>query len=141
MRGSQATAGLLSSHGLRRTAAREAVLTLLLERGEPLSHADIRRAVGRSADRVTLYRTLEALHRARLVHQVLGEDGVWRYCSHDPAEPGCPGNHPHFLCLRCGRMVCLKDQPLPRVRVPARFEVKSKQLVLFGRCSACRRAP
>jgi Fur family ferric uptake transcriptional regulator len=129
---------LFASKGLRRTAVRKTVLAVLTDRGRPLSHAELRRVIGAKVDRVTLYRTLETLHRAGLVHQVLGEDGVWRYCSHDPDTAACPGNHPHFLCLGCGQMVCLADQLLPHVKVPERYEVKGKQLVVFGFCDACK---
>ena len=93
--------------------------------------------IGSGVDRVTLYRTLETLHRAGLLHQIRGEDGVLRYGSHDPDSPVCPGNHPHFLCVVCGQMRCLVDQRLPRVKVPAGCEVKGKQLVVFGYCEAC----
>jgi Fur family transcriptional regulator, ferric uptake regulator len=130
-------AELLSSKDLRRTAIREKVLGVLVDRGRPLSHAELVRMIGTGIDRVTLYRTLETLHGAGLLHQVLGEDGVSRYCSHDPDAPSCPGNHAHFLCLGCGEMVCLSDQAMPRVTVPARFTVKSKRLVVSGFCEAC----
>lgn len=111
---------ILASRGLRRTAARETVLGVLAARGRPQSHAELRRVIGSGVDRVTLYRTLETLQRAGLLHQIRGEDGVLRYGSHDPDSPVCPGNHPHFLCLGCGQMRCLVDQRLPRVKVPAR---------------------
>ena len=132
------TSGALASRGLRRTAVREAVLRALAGRGRPLSHAELARVVGAGVDRVTLYRTLNALHEAGLVHRVLGEDAVRRYSSHDPDAPACPGDHPHFLCLECGRMRCLSGQALPRVTVPRGCQVRGKQLVVFGLCEACR---
>jgi Fur family ferric uptake transcriptional regulator/Fur family zinc uptake transcriptional regulator len=57
---------------------------------------------------------------------------------HDPFRPGCPGNHPHFLCRVCGRMSCLSEQTLPRVEVPEGAEVEGKQLLVFGVCAECR---
>jgi Fur family ferric uptake transcriptional regulator/Fur family zinc uptake transcriptional regulator len=88
-------------------------------------------------DRVTLYRVLEALRGAGIVHQVQGLDGVWRFCAHDPDRPGCPGDHPHFLCLACGRMICLVGQSLQRVDVPGGCSVEGKQCVVYGRCADC----
>jgi Fur family transcriptional regulator, ferric uptake regulator len=132
-----AAADLLSSRDLRRTAIREKVLSFLIGRGRPLSHAELLRMIGADIDRVTLYRTLETLQKAGLLHQVLGEDGVSRYGSHDPDAPSCPGNHPHFLCRGCGQMLCLSDQAMPHVTVPEHYTVKSKRLVVSGLCAAC----
>lgn len=130
--------GLLRKAGLRRTRTRESVLHLLSEAGRPLTHQEISSHFGAEGlDRVTLYRTLATLQKAGLVHSVQGMDGVWRYCFHGNDHPGCPGNHPHFLCLRCGGMCCLLGQTLPLVSVQPGVRVTGKQLVVYGRCTAC----
>jgi Fur family ferric uptake transcriptional regulator len=129
---------LLRKSGLRRTPAREAVLRLLCEVGRPLSHEQIAAAARtRDVDRVTLYRTLTALQEAGLAHRVQGKDGVWHFCAHLAEGEGCPGNHPHFLCLRCGEMSCLSGQVLPWVVVDEGVQVIGKQLVVYGTCTAC----
>ncbi|MDR3265633.1 MAG: transcriptional repressor [Synergistaceae bacterium] len=133
---------LLRERGMRVTALRRELLKLLLaKRGEPLSHTEIfdqlSAALGRPPDRVTLYRALTAFSEARLVHQVQGTDGVARFCLHEPLRTGCPGNHPHFLCRLCGRMICLSEQPLPHVDVPEGTSVEGKQMLLFGVCPVC----
>ncbi|MDR1977378.1 MAG: transcriptional repressor [Synergistaceae bacterium] len=114
-------ASFLGEKGVRATPLRLRVLEILMEKGDPLSHTEIfeRSAqAGGAPDRVTLYRTLAAFADSRIVHQILGTDGTLRFCMHDPFRPGCPGNHPHFLCRICGRMICLSDQALPRVEIP-----------------------
>jgi Fur family ferric uptake transcriptional regulator len=122
--------------GVRVTAARLDVYTHLLRERRPLSHQEI--AIRHEHhDRVTLYRTLNRLAAAGLVHAVLGLEGVWRFCAHPPLQDGCPGNHPHFLCLSCGRMACLTDQKLPHVEVPSEVAVEGKQLLVYGRCVRC----
>ncbi len=131
---------LLKKNGLRRTAAREAILRLLTNAGRPLSHQDIltRRYVKGSFDRVTVYRTLETLQEAGLLHRIQGTDGTWRYCRHRYDSPGkCAGNHIHFLCSKCDRMLCLPEQPLPWVIPPPGARIHSKQLVVHGHCAAC----
>jgi Fur family ferric uptake transcriptional regulator len=129
---------ILQVAGLRRTKAREAVLSLLCMAERPLAHHEIavRPEAGR-LDRVTLYRTLTALQRAGLVHRIQGVDGVWRFRANATDRVQCPGNHPHFLCLHCGEMSCLDAQRLPWVSVPEGTEVKGKQLVVYGRCGKC----
>jgi Fur family transcriptional regulator, ferric uptake regulator len=131
---------LLKNNGLRRTAAREGILQLLTNAGRPLSHQDIlKRRKGRgSFDRVTVYRTLETLEEAGLLHRIQGTDGAWRFCRHKYESPGqCAGNHIHFLCSKCDQMSCLPEQPLPWVSPPAGASIHSKQLVVHGHCAAC----
>ncbi|MDR1944462.1 MAG: transcriptional repressor, partial [Synergistaceae bacterium] len=60
-----------------------------------------------------------------------------RFCAHHPGKSDCPGNHPHFLCLACGKMFCLIDQRLPRIDMPEGCEVRGKQLVIYGKCPSC----
>ena len=128
---------ILSSAGLRATRQRKIILELLIKKGSPLSHGEISSMLEESLDRVTLYRTLQTLQASSIVHQVQGLDGVWRFCAHDMDSESCPGNHPHFLCLSCGKMFCLTDQKMPRIEVPEGMVVEGKQLVVFGSCSEC----
>ena len=128
----------LMGAGLRATPVRRDVLAALTAAGYPVSRQELAALPGIEAhDRVTLYRTLNRLKAAGLVHAVQGMDGVWRFCAHPPRTPGCPGNHPHFLCRRCGRMRCLIGQRLPHVEVPPDVEVEGKQLVIYGLCADC----
>jgi Fur family ferric uptake transcriptional regulator/Fur family zinc uptake transcriptional regulator len=135
--------GLLRQAGARVTAARVRVLAALLRAGCPVSQQELARLTRQTGladcDRVTLYRTLNRLREAGLAHAVEGVDGSWRFCAHSPDTPGCPGNHPHFLCLSCGTMICLTAQRLPRVEVPPGSVVQGKQLVVYGRCGPCAR--
>lgn len=115
------------------------MLELLNQADRPLSHHEIGGTPEtRRLDRVTLYRTLTTLQKAGLLHRVQGIDGVWRFRGHHAHSGKCGGNHIHFLCLECNQMSCLPEQPLPWVKEPAGAEVFSKQLVVYGRCAACR---
>ena len=132
---------LLRETGVRRTPVREAVLGALLGAGAPLSQKDLAAIPGlERVNKVTLYRTLDILANAGVAHRVIGIDGEWRFCSHAPAGGRCTGNHPHFLCLNCGRMACLRDQTMPRVRVPEGYAIEGKQLIVYGACPECREA-
>ena len=128
---------LLNQTGLRVTRQRKAVLELLIGKGAPLSHAEITSMLDEPLDKVTLYRTLETLQSVNIVHRVQGPDGIWRFCAHDRDAEGCPGNHPHFLCLECGKMICLADQKMARVKVPDGYDVDGKQMVVYGLCPDC----
>ncbi|MBN1629173.1 MAG: transcriptional repressor [Thermoleophilia bacterium] len=114
------------------------VLHILFDAGRPMSHGQLgEMPMAKEMNRVTLYRTLTTLQDAGLIHRVQGKNAVWHFCSHSPDANGCPGNHPHFLCMRCGEMRCLSDQPLPWVTVDEEEQVIGKQLVVYGHCSAC----
>ena len=127
----------LREAGLRVTKQRVAVLKLLIGKGSPLSHNEISQLLDEPLDKVTLYRVLETLKKSGTVHQVQGVDGVWRFCAHEKDVDGCPGDHPHFQCVECGRMFCLTDQRMQKVDVPDGAAVKGKQFVIYGRCGEC----
>lgn len=128
----------LRDAGLRATTAREEVLAALDELDRPATHGELARLPRLAGmDRVTLYRTLTTFLEAGFVHQVLGEDGSCRYCPQPAPQPGCPGNHVHLLCTRCGTMQCLADQPMPRVVVPAGFVVEGRSFLARGICGSC----
>lgn len=126
----------LRGAGLRATRGRRTVLEALVRRAAPLTHAELAADTG-PLDPVTLYRILDSLERAALVHRVFGVDGVWRFCPQPDRSRGCPGNHVHFLCSRCGAMTCLDDQPLPRVTPPVGATIARRQFVVTGLCAAC----
>jgi Fur family ferric uptake transcriptional regulator/Fur family zinc uptake transcriptional regulator len=129
---------LLRWAGVRATRVRLQILGALIRLGYPISQPDLARLPQlKACDRVTLYRTLNLLRNSGLAHNVQGIDGTWRFCAHEPDAAGCPGDHPHFLCRRCGRMICLTGQRLPHVDVPPNVQVRGKQLVAYGLCGAC----
>lgn len=135
---------LLEAAGLRPTAIRQRVLASLASAGRSLSHREMTDLLA-DLDRVSIFRSLKLLQKARLVHGVRGVDGVHRFALNPPARQkagsqvgkGCPGSHPHFLCLRCGAMICLADQDMPHLRVPQGAEVTGKQLLIYGICPSC----
>ena len=131
-------AALLRAQGVRPTPLRKEALALLFEAGAPLSLKALSdRFQGKQPDRVSLHRTLVLLELKGLVHKVFGADGAWRYCAHPAEANGCPGNHAHFLCLSCGRMLCLQDQPIPLLTLPEGYVVEGKQLLAYGFCMQC----
>ena len=128
----------LKVFGLRPTKARILVCEVLMKASCPVSHGELQADERlKEINRVTLYRTLNALEGAGLVHKVLGVDSCWYFCLHETDQPGCPGDHPHFYCLECGRMECLKEYRLPFIEVPRGYHVEGKQLLVYGICSKC----
>ena len=130
----------LRDKGMKVTALRRQVLELFFDHQEPMSHSDIFKrltASGLTPDRVSLYRVLSAFSDAQIVHEIRGTDGIAHFCLHKPSLDKCPGNHPHFLCRECGRMICLHEQRLPRVDIPEGTIIEGKQFLIFGLCPQC----
>jgi Fur family ferric uptake transcriptional regulator len=130
---------LLRSRGLRVTNTRKAVLLLLQRSGKALSQADVERSLPDLADRVTLFRVLQAFEDSGLAHRVQDAHGVSRFAV---CADACTGGHhhdvhAHFRCITCGDVYCLAPVALPKVSVPKGFTLRDSQLLLEGTCSAC----
>lgn len=126
----------LKAANLRVTKARIRILDILEARDMPMAHTEILN-LAQDIDRVTLYRVLDSLVAASLVHKVQGTDGTWRFCAHEDDGQTCPGGHAHFLCEKCGQMFCLTDQKIPHFELPNAFTVSHKQVLILGLCDAC----
>lgn len=120
---------------LRVTEARLTVLGLLVQAQRALSHADIESTLDQPLDRVTLYRTLDRLAEAGLLHKTVGDDRITRFAPLGDA-PDHHG-HAHFHCDDCGRVFCL-PQKVPRKPVlPEGFAIESTELNWHGHCAQC----
>ncbi|MEU6289334.1 transcriptional repressor [Streptomyces sp. NPDC046988] len=128
---------LLRRHGLRCTAGRLHILTLLRESGQHLTVTEIRTRLERTGEgrhSSTVYRSLEALAALDVVHAVPGP-GPTRYGITD--EP-----HHHTVCQQCGRVADLAGAPL--VDAVSRIEEltglrpgPSGSLLVYGLCAGC----
>ena len=128
---------MLKEVGLYRTKARVAVLEALMEASSPLPQDRIasRPAAG-AFDKVTIYRTLESLTQAGLVHRAFMHSRAWHFELADHCtEKQC---HPHFTCTGCGVTHCLTDISVPLVGIPHKgFVITRQQVRLEGLCPAC----
>jgi Fur family transcriptional regulator, ferric uptake regulator len=129
----------LREHGLRVTDTRLAILELLQHSGKALAQADVERALPDQADRVTLFRVLQAFEEAGLAHKVMDAHGVARYasCASTCSSGHHHDVHAHFRCSDCGDVYCLENVELPKVKVPKGFKLKESHLELEGSCKAC----
>ena len=131
----------LRAEGLRVTAPRRAICQALAH-GHDLHltastlHAAAEEALGSSIDISTVYRTIDALEQAGLVHHV--------HLGHGPAVLHLSDHveHHHLTCEVCGFTV---DIPLDDLHsltdaVATRhgFTIDSAHFALIGRCSAHR---
>lgn len=128
---------MLKDAGLYCTEARVAILEILMQAASPLRQDQIaERLTSRTLNRVTVYRTLESLTVAGLVHRAFMHDRAWHFELADHCtEKQC---HPHFTCTSCGVTHCLTDISLPLARIPQKgFVISRQQVRLEGLCPAC----
>jgi len=119
------------------TEARIAILRALLETARPIRQDQITPQSAKGTfNRVTVYRTLESLVEAGLVHRAFTQDRAWYFELADHcSEKQC---HPHFTCTHCGVTHCLTDTSLPMAKISQKgFIIYRQQVRLEGLCPAC----
>lgn len=129
---------LLHQAGLRCTPRRTAIIQVLLQAQDPLTHREIEASIPReiSINQVSLYRALQAFLEAGIVHRVMNPDRTWRF-----ALCGCRSSghcHPHFVCKNCGVVECLHRIEMPKLpeELPG-YVVEEEELYLKGLCLVC----
>jgi Fe2+ or Zn2+ uptake regulation protein len=128
---------MLKSASLYCTAGRVAVLEILLKADAALRQNQIAERLGKKRfDKVTIYRTLESLSKAGLVHRAFVEDRARHFeLAHNCTETQC---HPHFTCTNCGSTHCLIKMSLPKIKNRHNgFVIHHQQTLLKGLCPAC----
>jgi len=124
----------LTDADLRVTTARTSVLKLMAKASDWLTHNDIESQMPAGTDRVTLYRTLDALAEAGLLARSVGADRVGRYSL---AVGGYHRHHAHFHCDQCGGVFCLPMPTPQETSVPGGFSVQAVELSVRGQCNRC----
>jgi Fe2+ or Zn2+ uptake regulation protein len=128
---------LLGSAKLKRTQPRRLILGVLLAVVKPQTAEGIASAIGKGCpNRVTVYRTLESLVDAGLVHRAFVDGRGRHYEMADKCtEHQC---HPHFVCTGCGQTHCLTGVSVPMASSPpAGFVIHRQQVKLEGLCPEC----
>jgi Fur family transcriptional regulator, ferric uptake regulator len=128
----------LHALGLKRSAARTAVLETFAAAAEHLSAEELTALVRRRLPSVspsTVYRTLNILVRAGLAVERAFGDGHTRF------EPARPEHHGHLICTSCGRVVEFRDDEIERLETAVAgiygFEITTHKHELYGTCGGC----
>ncbi len=133
---------LIRKAGLRSTSARVAVLKVLESASQPQSHADlVAQMADTGFDQSTIFRSLVELSDAGLLTKIDVGDQIRRYelktldATHSTVDSE---EHPHFVCVDCGRVTCLTNTP---IALPKASSKKSPgrvtEVLLRGHCRDC----
>jgi Fur family ferric uptake transcriptional regulator len=136
---SQRTADSIRSTRLRATKQRIAILDALKSGKKPLSIKAIVTLLGKQADQVTVYRTLELFRRAGLVTRLEFRDNRAYYEYKDSHD------HHHIVCVECRTMEdvfgCEYEAfAKGALRQSKKFSrITDHSFELFGICKSCSR--
>lgn len=124
----------------RKTKSQTAILNLLQQEPNALSHDGITAKLEEKMDRVTIYRILNRFVEDGLAHRIVADDGRQYFasckadCSHDHVAHG----HLHFRCVVCDQVECVTGEV--NYRVPAGYQVNNSNIILSGSCRTCSEA-
>jgi Fur family ferric uptake transcriptional regulator len=126
----------LRDKGIRVTSERIHLYEVLTKNRKPLASKDIHALLGKDADRVTVYRTLETFVEVGLARRV---DIGHRHAHYELILD----EHHHLICTVCGRIEDVAFCPDPAaikkmLKESKHFaEVTSHALEFYGRCTSC----
>ncbi len=128
---------LLDSANLKKTLPRKMVLEVLMNSKKPKTADEIYIEIGnQKPNRVTIYRILESMVEAGIVHRAFIADGSQHFELADKCtKHQC---HPHFVCTGCGKTSCLHDASVSLAKnMPEGFIIQRQQIRLEGLCPKC----
>ncbi|MFD2540877.1 Fur family transcriptional regulator [Lacinutrix gracilariae] len=121
---------------IRKTKAVAALLKEFNQGHKAISAKQLIEQLDSKFNKTTIYRVLDRLEEDGVLHSFLGKDGLKWYAKCD----GCSASHhkdvhPHFQCLKCGKVDCLSiNMPIPNI--PNR-KVEISQILVQGLCEEC----
>lgn len=124
--------------GLRGTSCRLSVLQYLSAATTPLSHAEVAEELdSHGYDKSTIYRSLVELAEAGLLSRFDVGDHTWRFEfrrgeAHDEGT-----EHPHFMCVTCGKVTCLDDVDIKLKASNKKTYSDITEVLLKGHCREC----
>lgn len=128
----------LQQAGYRLTAARQAIITALIQSGAHISAnllVELVRTQAPQVGRMTVYRTLDLLCALGILRPVYQGTGAAHYILLDN------GHHHHLICSNCDRVVefdeCFLHELQAHVGNQFNFAVQGHLLELYGLCEAC----
>lgn len=120
----------------RNTPSKTAILSLISNSPNALSHIEIQNTLNGLCDRVTIYRVLERLLTDDVIHKIVTPDGTVKYASCNHENQFHSHQHIHFNCEKCLAVTCLDDIK-PSFAIPKEYRIKEMNFTLTGICPKC----
>lgn len=128
---------ILNHRQIKPTAIRLLILKAMTEFERAFSLLDLENYLD-TVDKSTLSRTINLFLEHHLIHCIDDGSGSLKYsvCGND-CNCSVDELHAHFYCLKCHRTFCLRNIPVPTVKLPRNFTLESINYVLKGCCEDC----
>lgn len=128
---------LLRQRKLKATSARLDLLQLFQENDRALSHSEIQRQFPQ-ADRVTMYRNINAMLDHGLIHkaQVNSNEVYYAMCDSLCTDHHHHHDHIHFHCTSCERVTCVEPQNPFSISIPG-HSITEVEVAVTGVCQGC----
>ena len=122
----------------RKTKAQTAILKLLQEESNALSHDGITAKLDSEIDRVTIYRILNRFVEDGVVHRIVGDDGRQYFATSWEGDDHTHDDHQHlhFRCVVCNRVECVPGEV--DYKLPEGYKVDKFNVILSGCCNECK---
>lgn len=129
----------LKRHQLKITPTRKLILESLLKNHGPFSAEDIqKRFIKKDHDLATIYRNLQSLEEAGILHRCEFGDGIARY---ELVDPDHDHHHHHLICRKCKKIevvdACELEPTIHQFVKKHGFADVSHILEFFGVCPDC----
>jgi Fur family ferric uptake transcriptional regulator len=129
---------ILEKDNLRKTKARNSILTVLKENGPKTIEElyDLVQAQNEKFSLSTIYRTCETLTEKGILVKSNMTDGKARY------EFNCTEHRHHAVCMDCHRIIPIEDCPFGEfsklMETKYDFDVHSHKIEILGYCQDCK---
>ena len=122
----------------RNTKTVKLLLKLFDKENNALSVVDLVSILSQEMNKTTVYRILQRLEEADILHSFIDKNGLKRYAKGDQRKSNSTNQiiHPHFLCDDCGISICL---PL-EISTPSipNYTINSSDHLYSGQCQDCK---
>lgn len=125
---------ILEKARLKKTSIRISILEQFIDSNKAQSFTDLDKALKKTVDKSTLYRTLHSFEKAGIIHRINNTEGIAKYAfNHKDFE----ANHAHFECEKCKTTYCINTNSTDAFDLPEGFNLSSAQTTLKGICNQC----
>ena len=129
---------LLQKKKLKATKTRIGVLEKMHKANSAVSHSVIQKEM-KQTDRVTLYRSLEALKENGVIHKAFQDNNETYYaiCDNNCDDEKHLHEHLHFKCVKCNAITCEEINEDIQITMP-NFIINKVSVNVEGFCFKCK---
>ncbi|WP_439185303.1 Fur family transcriptional regulator [Carboxylicivirga taeanensis] len=127
----------LRQRSLKATPIRVELLRLLSQNEAALPYSGIQSHL-KKFDRVTLYRTINALIDNGIVHKAStsGDETYYALCNRQCSRHCHNHEHIHFICTHCQEVSCIHIEQSINISLPE-FQIEEVSVEVSGICKKC----